>query len=325
MIDRRRFIRFGTIAALVSPLLLAPRAHAQSWPARPVRLVIGFGGALDTVARVIADRLSVSWGQAVVVDPILGAGGNIAAEAVARSHADGYTMLLAGTPLAVNRYLFSSLTYDPVTDFSPVSLVSLQPNVMLVPNTSPAHSVSEFISFAKAHPGKINFGSAGYGTSLHLCGGLFKRITGIEMTHVPYRTGLLTDLIAGRIDVAFPVLAAGLPLIRGGRARALAVSAARRVSIVPELPTFTEACVPGLDDVALWFGLFVPAGTAATIVDRIHADTVAALADSRVKERFENLAITPVGSTPAELAAHLKNEMDRWWPIITQSNIRADG
>jgi tripartite-type tricarboxylate transporter receptor subunit TctC len=325
MISRRRFIGLGASAVFASPLF-GRWAHAQSWPARPVRLVLGLPGALDAVGRVVADRLSVLWGQPVVVEGKLGAGGNLAAEAVARSNADGYTILLAGTPLAVNRYLFDSIAYDPVVDFAPVTLISLQPNVMLVPNSSPAHSVAEFIAHAKANHGKITFASAGHGTSVHLCGELFKRVTGIEMTHVSYRQlgGLLTDLVAGRVDAAFPVLATGLPLMRGGQARALAVSAAKRVSIAPELPTFAEAGVPGVDDVALWFGFFVPARTPAGIVSKIHADTVAALADPFVKERLGQLAVTPVGSTPAELAIHLKSEMERWAPIIKESKIRID-
>jgi tripartite-type tricarboxylate transporter receptor subunit TctC len=324
MLTRRRFVSLGVTAALAALLPRRP-AHAQSWPARHVRLVIGFPGALEVVARLLADRLTALWGQQVVVDPKLGAGGNLAAEAVARSNADGYTMLLAATPLAVNRFLFGSLTYDALTDFAPVSLVALQPNVMLVPSSSPAHSVAEFVAYARANPGKIIFESAGAGTSVHLCGELFKRTTGIEMTHVPNRTAPLNELAAGRADVAFPLLAAGFPLMKGGRARALAVSAAKRLAVVPELPTFAEAGFPGMDEVAAWNGLFVPAGTTADIVAKVHADTSTALADPLLRERLANLGITPVGSTPARLGAHLRDEIERWGPIVKDAKIGIDG
>jgi tripartite-type tricarboxylate transporter receptor subunit TctC len=321
MISRRRFTGLAA-ASLLAPAFMARHALAQVWPARPVRIVIGFGGGLDAAARIIANQLSTLWGQPAIVEGKTGAGGNIAAEAVARSAPDGHTILLAGTPLAVNRYLYPSLPYDAVADFAPVSLISLQPNVMIVPNSSPAHSVAEFIAHAKANPGKITYGSAGHGTSLHLCGELFKRETGIEMMHVPYRAVVpMSDLIAGRIDVAFLTLAVALPQIRAGQARGLAVAWTKRVPAAPELPTFAEAGVPTLDEVSLWFGLFVPVKTPAEIVKRLHADTVTALADPAVKTRFGQIGATPVGSTPAELAAHLKAEMDRWGPVIKEAKI----
>lgn len=321
MIGRRRFIEFAA-ASLFAPAATA-RAVTPAWPTRPVRIVVGFGAGLEMAARILGERLNVLWGQPAVVELKSGAGGNLAAESVARAAPDGHTVLLAGTPLAVNRYLYPSLSYDPVADFAPVSLVSLQPNVMIVPASSPARSIAEFIAHAKANPGKLTYGSPGHGTSVHLCGELFKRAAGIEMTHVPYRSPpvIMGDLVAGRVDAVFPTLAFALPQISAGQARGLAVAWPKRVAAAPELLTFTEAGMPQLDEVSLWFGLFVPAKTPLEIVRKLQADTVAALADPEVRTRFERLGATPVGSTPAALAGHFKAEMERWGPLIREAKI----
>jgi len=322
MISRRRFIELAA-ASVFAPAAFTARAATQTWPTRPVRIVVGCGAGLEMTARIVGERLSVLWGQPAVVELKSGAGGNLAAESVARAAPDGHTVLLAGTPLAVNRYLYPSLAYDPVADFAPVSLVSLQPNVMIVPASSPARSVAEFIARAKASPGKLTYGSPGHGTSVHLCAELFKRAAGVEMTHVPYRSPpvIMSDLIGGRIDAAFPTLAFALPQISAGQARALAVAWPRRVAAAPQLSTFAEAGVPALDEVSLWFGLFVPAGTPAGIVGKFQADTAAALADPEVRTRFERLGATPIGSTPGERAAHFKADMNRWGPIILEAKI----
>ncbi|HET7766979.1 MAG TPA: tripartite tricarboxylate transporter substrate binding protein [Burkholderiales bacterium] len=326
MIHRRRFIGLAA-ASLLAPAFTVRRALAQGpaqvWPARPVRIVVGFSGGPEVSARILASPLTALWGQQAIVETKMGASGNIAAETVARSAPDGHTLLLAGTPLAVSRFLYPSLAFDPVADFAPVSLVSRQPNVMIVPNTSPARSIAEFVAHAKANPGKITYGSPGRGTTVHLCGELFKRKTGVQMTHVPYSapSTIMSDLIAGRIDAVFPTFALALPLITAGRVRALAVAWPGRIRVAPELPTFREAGVPGFDDVSLWFGLFVPAGTPPAIVERIHSDTAAALADPTVKLRFEQAGATPAASTPPELARHFKAEMDRWGPVIKEAKI----
>ena len=325
IVSRRRFTGFAAVS-LLAPAFMARRALAQAWPTRPVRILIGFGGGLDAAARIIAAPLNALWGQPAVVETRTGAGGNIAAEMVARSAPDGYTVLLAGPPIAVSRYLYPSLAYDPVAEFTPVSLVTLQPTVMVVPGSSPARSVAEFVAYAKANPGKVTYGSAGHGSSPHLCGELFKRETGIEMTHVPFRDAVpMSELIAGRIDVAFPTLALALPQIRTGQVRALALAWRKRLSVVPELPTYGEAGLPALDEVSIWFGLFVPAKTSSEIVNRIQAGTVSALADPVVKTRLEQIGATPVGSTPAEFAAHFKAEVDRWGPVIKEAKITING
>lgn len=321
MISRRRFTGLAA-ACLLAPAFVARHALARAWPTQPVRIVIGFGGGLDAAARIIAEPLTALWGQSALVEGKTGAGGNIAAEMVARSAPDGHTVLLAGPPIAVSRYLYPSLAFDPVADFAPVSLVTLQPTVMVVPNSSPARSVAEFVAHAIVNPGKVTYGSAGHGSSPHLCGELFKLETGIEMTHVPFRGVVpMSELIAGRIDVAFPTFAVALPQIRGGQARALAIGWPKRVPAAPGLPTYKEAGLPALNEVSIWFGLFVPAKTSSEIIKRIQAGAASALADPAVKTRLEQIGATPVGSTPTEFAAYFKAEMDRWGPVIKEAKI----
>jgi tripartite-type tricarboxylate transporter receptor subunit TctC len=238
---RRKFLH---VAAGAVTLPFAPRiTRAQTYPSRPVRFVVPLapGGGVDATIRILAGRLSEIWGPQAIVENKPGGGGNLAAESVARSAPDGYTILVASFSHAVNRFIYPSLNYDPVTDFAPVSLIGLYPNVMLVPNSSPAHSVQEFIAYANSR--KLSYASSGYGTSLHLAGELFKRRAGIEMTHVPYRGGApaFNDLMPGRVDVMFNLVAGGLPMVRNGQLRGLAVTSPERVPAAPDLPTFAEA------------------------------------------------------------------------------------
>jgi tripartite-type tricarboxylate transporter receptor subunit TctC len=262
------------------------------------------------------------WGQQAVVENKPGAGGNVGTESVARAAPDGYTVLMAAFTHAVNVSLYRSIGYDPVTDFQPVTLLSYQPCVMIVPNSSPVQSVADFISYAKANHGKISYASAGHGTSPHLCGELFKRMAGIEMTHVPYRTGAQQDLVAGHIDVMFAV--APFELLRASQARGLAVTTAKRVPAAPEMPTLAESGLPGFD-VAPWWGFFLPAKTPPAIVARLHSDAIAILAEPEIQKRMQDLGSILVGSTPEELARHLQAEMAKWGPIIRDANIRLDG
>lgn len=324
MITRRRFTGYGAASAFGSMLTSLP-VHAQAWPTRFVRVIVPFpaGSPPDVVCRILAARLSEIWGQQVVIENKLGAGGNIGTEAVARSAPDGYTLLMAVFTHTVNPFLYRSIGYDPIADFAPVTLVSVQPCVMVVPNSSPAHSVAEFIAHAKANKGKITFASAGHGTSPHLSGELFKRMTGIEMMHVPYRSGAQQDLIAGRVDVLFAVGASGITMMRAGQARALAVTGSKRIATAPELPTIAESGVPGFD-VSPWSGFMLPAKTAPAIINKIHDDTVAVLAEPRIKAMLEELGVTPISSTPEELSRYLKAEMDRWGPIIKDAKITID-
>src|SRR6202022_115476 len=247
MLNRRRFVGLAAIAA---PSLLISRALAADWPAKPVRIVVPFtpGGSTDITARLVGNRLQEVWGQSVVIENKPGAGGNIAADMVAHSDADGYTIFIAGPGMATNQFLYPSLSYDPVGDFAPVTLLITQPNLMCVPNSSPAHSVQEFIAYCNANRGKVTYASSGNGTTLHLSGELFERLAKVEMTHIPYRGGApaINDLIPGRVDVIFDNLPSILSHVRSGSLRGIAVTTKERVGIVPDVPAISET-VPGFD------------------------------------------------------------------------------
>jgi len=281
------------------------------------------GGGIDSIGRIIGARLSEIWGQQVVIENKPGAGGNIASEFVARSAPDGYTMYITAAGLAVNRYLFATINYDPLADFAPVTLICLFPNVLVVPNSSSLRSVGDLISQAKREPGKLTFASPGHGSSPHMSGELFKSMAKVNLTHVPYRgaSPAYTDVIAGRVDCTFAVMASGLPLIRSGQLRALGVTTAKRVAAAPEIPTIAESGVPGYD-MSSWFAFFVPAKTPTEIIRKMHADTVAVLAEPQVRAKLDALGVVVVGSTPEELGAHLKAEMERWAPVIKAANIK---
>ena len=323
MICRRQLMTLSA-ASVLAPRLAGRAAFAQNWPSRVVRLIAPFppGGGTDGVARIIAAGLSEIWGQQVIVDNRPGAGSNIGAEAAVRSDPDGYTILIGSLPLAVNRFLYSSLNYDSITDLAPVTLLCTYPNVMAVPNSSPAKSVQEFIAHAKANRGTITFASSGIGTSPHLAGELFKRMAGIEMTHVPYRgvAPAMNDLIPGRVDVMFNTIGGLLPQVRSGQVRGLAVSTAERFPTAMDLPTVAESGVPGFD-VSAWYALFVPAKTPPDIIAKINADTAAALSDPAVKARLETLGVLVGPTTPQQLGALLRSEMDKWGPIIKAAGI----
>ena len=326
MLNRRHFVGLAA-AAVAAPSILVSRALGADWPVRPVRVVVPFkpGGSTDMTARLVSNRLQEVWGQSVVVENKPGAGGNIAADMVAHSDPDGYTIFIVGPGLATNQFLYPSLSYDPVGDFAPVTRLITQPNLMCVPNSSPAKSVKEFIAYCNENKGKVTYASSGNGTTLHLGGELFKRMAKVEMTHIPYRGGApaINDLIPGRVDVIFDNMPSILSHVKAGSLRGLAVTTKDRVAVVADIPTIAESGVPGFD-VFSWFGFFVPAKTPPDIVARINADTNAALAHASVKSRFEELGATPKGSTPAELAAFLKSEIDKWGPVIQEAKIRVE-
>jgi tripartite-type tricarboxylate transporter receptor subunit TctC len=327
MLNRRRFVGVAAASVAAPSILVSRASRAADWPIKPVRIVVPFApaGSTDITARLVGIRLQEVWGQSVVIENKPGAGGNIAADMVAHLDPDGYTILISGPGLATNPFLYPSLTYDPVGDFAPVTMLITQPNLMCVPNSSPAKSVQEFIAYCNDNKGKVTYASSGNGTTLHLSGELFKRLAKVEMTHIPYRGGApaINDLIPGRIDVIFDNMPSILPHVKGGSLRGLAVTTKERVAVVPEIPTIAESGVPGFD-VFSWFGFFVPAKTSKDVIAKINVDTNAALVHASVKSRFEELGANPKGSTPAELAAFLKSEMDKWGPVIREAKIRVE-
>jgi tripartite-type tricarboxylate transporter receptor subunit TctC len=261
----------------------------------------------------------------MVIENKGGGATSIGTDAVAKADPDGHTVLLQSVPLAVNKYLFATLPFDPVADLAPVSLLCDYTNVMAVPLSSPAKTVQEFIDYAKANPGKATYASSGYGTSVHLSGELFRRMAGVNLQHVPYRGAgpAFNDLIPGRVDVMFNNIGAVMPFIQSGTLRALGVTSSKRVAALPEVPTIAEAGVPGFD-VMGWYAFFAPARTPPEVIAKFHADTVAALADPVIRQRLDQLGVSVVGSTPDELRSYLKAEMDKWGVLIKEVGIKAE-
>ncbi|WOP17184.1 tripartite tricarboxylate transporter substrate binding protein [Ottowia sp. SB7-C50] len=311
-------------------------AWAQSgWPNKPVKIVVPFaaGGTTDILARAMAPELSKAFGQQFIVDNRAGAGGNVGAEIVARAPADGYTLLMGtvGTH-GINRALYPKLPYDPIKDFAPVTLVAGVPNVMEM-NADKArqlgiNNVQDFIKYAKANPGKLNMASSGNGTSIHLAGEMFKHMTGIFMTHVPYRGSgpALMDLVGGNMDVMFDNLPSSMQQIKGGKLKPLAVTSARRSSALPDVPTVEEAGGPALKgfEASSWFGLLAPAGTPADVVSRIQQESAKALASPAVREKLEAQGAIPGGNTPAEFAKMIADEHAKWAKVVKASGAKVD-
>ena len=314
-------------AALAALLLSLGGATAQTYPDKPIRILVGFaaGGPADISARLIADRFAEAWGQPVVVENVTGAAGNLATDRVAKAAPDGYTLLLAASATIVtNPSLYQKLPFDPVKDLAPVTQICFTPNILAVPTDVPAKSVSELVAFVRAHPGALTYGSAGVGTSQHLAGELFKTMAGIDIQHVPYRgiAAVMPDLLGGRLTMAFGNISAILPLVREGKLRALAVSSPRRSASVPDLPTMIEAGFAGFDSTA-WFALMAPAGTPQPIIEKLHHETVRILGLPEVRKRFDALGMEPVGNTPAEFAAEIARETPQWAKVIRDAGIKA--
>jgi tripartite-type tricarboxylate transporter receptor subunit TctC len=302
--------------------------QAQPYPSKPILFVVPYpaGGPLDSVARLLGQKVSESTHQPVIVDNKPGAGGNIGADAVAKAPPDGYTILMGAVAThAINPTLYASIPYDPIKDFIPVTQIASTPNVLVVNPAVPAGNVREFIAYAKANPGKLNFGSGSTGSAGHLAGELFKAMAGIDMTHVPYKGAApaMNDLIGGQIQLMFDNLASSLAQVRAGKVRALAVTTAKRSALAPELPTIAESGLPGFD-INTWFGIFVPARTPHEIVERLHAEFTKALAAPDIRERMLNLGAEPVGGSSAEFVAYIRAESGKYARIIKASGARAD-
>ena len=320
-------LRLLAAAALVA-LAPVPGLAADPFPAKQIRFVVPYppGGPLDTVARLLGQKIAESVKHPVVVDNVPGAGGNIGAGAVAKAAPDGYTILMGAVAThAINPALYPAMPYDAEKDFIAVTQVASTPNVLVVNPAIKANSVAEFIALAKAQPGKLNFGSGSTGSAGHLAGELFKSMAGVDMVHIPYKgaAAAMQDLIGGRVDLMFDNLASSLTQVKGGRIRALAVTTAKRSALAPELPTIAESGLPGFD-ISTWFGIFVPAGTPKPVVDRLHDEFVKALAAPDVRQKLLNLGAEPVGNTPAEFAAYVKAEAAKYAKLVKASGAKVD-
>jgi tripartite-type tricarboxylate transporter receptor subunit TctC len=319
----------GNLRRVVAALLLLAMptlATAADYPLRPVTLVVGFppGGPSDTLARVLANRLSVLLGQPFVVDNRPGAGGNVAGAFVAHAEPDGYTLLVANNAiLATNASLYARLDYDPVKDFAPVTLIGTQANILVVNPELPVRSVSDLIALARANPGKLNFASSGYGLAAHLAGELFKTEAKIDIVHVPYKGAApaLQDLISGQDQIMFATTTAVTGFIKSGQVRPLAVTTLKRTALLPDLPTLDELGLQGFD-ATTWHGLVAPAGTPKFVIDTLHDAVMAALRDPALRASLEAQGIDVVGDTPEAFAAYIKTEIPKWKAIIEASGAK---
>jgi tripartite-type tricarboxylate transporter receptor subunit TctC len=318
-------IRCGAALALV---LFAGAAVAQSWPARPVRLISPFapGGGADITSRAVAQKLTASFGQQVIVDNRGGAGGMLGVDLAAKSPPDGYTLVM-GTigPIAINPSLLSKMPYDPIKDLAPISQAAVAVNVLVVHPSLPAKSVKEFIALAKSRPNDLNYGSSGSGAADHLAGELFNAMVGVRMAHIAYKGGApaMLDLVGGNVQLVFSTLSTATAAIEGNRVRALAVAGSQRFAGMPDLPTMSEAGLKGFE-VNNWYGLFAPAGTPKDIIARVSADAAKALAMADVKKRLMDTGIIAVSSSPEVFAAYIRAETDKWGKVIRAANIKAD-
>jgi tripartite-type tricarboxylate transporter receptor subunit TctC len=321
-------MRLLAIVLVLACTLAAGPAAAQAFPTKPARIVVAFppGAAADLVSRLVAQKLSEMWGQQVLVDNRGGASGTIGTDVVAKSPADGHTMLM-GTMgnLAANAALFPNLPFNLERDFAPVTLTVMVHFVMVVHPSVPATTVKEFIAYAKARPGQLNYASSGAGGAPHLGSELFKSMAGVNVVHVPYKGSApaFTDLIGGQVSMAIDNIPVALPHIKAGKLRALAVTGTKRVPVLPDVPTMAEAGLPGYE-LTNWLGLVVPAGTPRDIISRIHTDVVKALQMPDVRERLLGMATEPVGSTPDQLGALMKSETAKWAKVIKEAGITAE-
>ena len=326
--SRRRLARgcIGAGLALAAMLAALPRADAQDYPSRPVKIIVPFpaGGTADVMPRVIGEWLSRKWGQPVVVENRTGAAGNIGAEAVAKAEPDGYTLLSAPPPpLVINQNLYPKLGFDP-SEFVPIVIMGRVPNALVVNPKLPLNSVAEVIAYAKANPGKLTSATQGNGTTSHLTSELFQMMADLKFQHVPYRGSApaLTDLVAGSVDLMFDNLGVSLPLVKGGQLKLLGVATPKRMASLPDVPTIAET-LPGFESAA-WFAIVAPTKTPQAVVDKINADVNEALRQSDIVQRLTQLSAEPIGGTPQATAAYMREEIERWHKVIKAANVKLD-
>jgi tripartite-type tricarboxylate transporter receptor subunit TctC len=302
-------------------------AAAQVYPGKPVRIIVPFapGGATDIVTRVVAQKLNEIWGQQVVVDNRAGAGGNIGGELAAKSVPDGYTLFMtSGSIVTANQHIYKKMPFDPAKDLVPVTNVASGPQVLIVTPTFPPKTVKELIDLAKARPGQISYGSAGYGSQTHLAAENFLYAAKIEIVHVPYKgeAPAIVDTMAGQVPFSTPNLAAAINYIQQGKLRALGVTSKKRSPQLPNVPAVAET-LPGFENLG-WFGFMVPTGTPKEIIDKVYRDTAKALESADIKSRFEGLGMAPVGNNPADFAKYVHEETERWGKIVRERKLQVD-
>ncbi|CAG2152366.1 hypothetical protein LMG31506_04598 [Cupriavidus yeoncheonensis] len=317
------------VAALAAAAVFsAPAAQAQAYPNKPIRMVVGFpsGGAPDTLARIVSEKISPSWGQPVVVDNKPGAGGNIGAEAVAHAPADGYTLAMGtvGTH-SINGSLYSKMPYDMVKDFAPVILVATTPNVLVVHPDVPAKNVAELIALARTKPGGLTFGTPGVGTSPHVAGEMFNAMAGVKLTHVPYkgRAMAIPDLLGGHITMMFDNLPSALPVVKEGKLRALGITSAKRSPSAPDIPTLAEQGLPGFEADS-WFAIFAPANTPKDVVAKLNAELNRIYSLPDVQAKLRTLGLEPVLGTSERLANYQRAEIAKWAKVVRESGAKAE-
>lgn len=324
----KAFAPLALAATLCVAALVTGSAIAQSYPTKPLRLIVPYapGGATDIISRAAAIEMSKTLGQPVTVDNRPGAGGNLGSEMAARAAPDGYTMVMTASSLhGITPFLYSKLNYDPNKDLVPVIVLAQFSNVLVVNPGVKANSVQELIALAKANPGKLNYASSGSGSSIHMSGEMFKHMLGLDITHIPYKGSgpAVTDLIGGQVDMMFDNIPSAISHIRSGKLRALATTGAKRAAALPELPTMAEAGVPGYESGA-WFGLAVPAGTPKDIIARLNAEGQKAAKSPEFMKRMSDLGYEIVGGPPEQMAAMIKDEVERWGPIVKASGAKVD-
>jgi tripartite-type tricarboxylate transporter receptor subunit TctC len=318
-------------AAIAACFVLAAgtvhEVQAQAYPTKPIRIVVPYppGGTTDILTRIIGQKLTEAWGQQVIIDNRAGASGNIGAEAVVRSAGDGYTLLSASTVHTVNPSLYSKLSYDPLKDFTAVTLLAQVANILVLHPSLPVKTLKEFIAFAKKRPGELNFSSAGNGSAPHLTAEMFKMRTGVNLVHVPYKGAApaMADLLAGHVALTFATAPSAVPYVKSGKLRALGVSSATRIPALPDVPTIAESGVPGYEAIG-WNGLVGPAGMPQAAVAKLNAEIVKIMRVPDVSKRLGDLGLEPRTSTPAEFAAFLKAEIVKWAKVVKDSGARVD-
>ena len=319
---------FMGIASSLVGLLLAAQANPQSWPVRPVRVIVPFaaGGTTDVVARLIGQRLTEQWGQNVVVENRVGAGGNVGAEVVAKAPNDGYTLLMAsGSVLTVNPHMYKKMPFDVQRDFAPITNVATGPMLVVVHPSVAASDVKSLIAIAKSRPGAINFGSSGVGSQVHMAGESFAAAAGIDITHVPYKGEALgyNDLVAGQIQLMVGNIAAAAPFVNAGKLTALAVTGTTRSPLLPSVPTAAESGLPGFVNTG-WFGFVAPAGTPKDVIDKVYRDTAAAVDSSAMRAQLDLQGMKPVVNSPEAFARSIRAESDRWARIVRERKLSAN-